>query len=267
MNEAEFIGEHAPEVETETVQEAVAEESNLSETEQKAFDQGWRPKEEFEGNEDNWKTAKEYIKDGEFISKIAELNRKMDLQKSEFNERLENTNKLNEARRKAEIEDLKAKQREAINMADEDAYDHAQKRIDTLEEAKVDTATQPQGKDPDIAEWEAKNEWINDPGDEKTAIAQGLFNNYLSKNKGHTAKQALDHIDARLATLYPVSNPRRDQPDATETGTKRPKQKNRDLSMDDLTQDEKQEWNQYGQLMFKDQKAFLKAVSDTRKKA
>ena len=29
MNEAEFIGEHAPEVETEAVQEEAAEESNL----------------------------------------------------------------------------------------------------------------------------------------------------------------------------------------------------------------------------------------------
>ena len=266
MNEAEFIGEHAPEVEPEAVQEEAAEESNLSETEQKAFDQGWRPKEEFEGNEDNWKTAKEYIKDGEFISKIAELNRRMDSQKAEFDERLDNTNKLNEARRTAEIEDLKAKQREAVNMADEDAYDHAQKKIDQLEESKVDVSNQPQGKDPAISEWEAKNEWINDPGDEKTSIAQGLFNNYLIKNKGHTAKQALEHVDSRLANLYPVSNPRRDQPDATETGTKRPKQKNRDLSMDDLTQDEKQEWNKYGQLMFKDQKSFLKAVADTRKK-
>ena len=262
MNEAEFIGEHAADVAPEVEQEV----SNLSETEQKAFDQGWRPKEEFEGNEDNWKTAKEYIKDGEFISKIAELNRRMDSQKAEFDERLDNTNKLNEARRTAEIEDLKAKQREAVNMADEDAYDHAQKKIDQLEESKVDVSNQPQGKDPAISEWEAKNEWINDPGDEKTSIAQGLFNNYLIKNKGHTAKQALEHVDSRLANLYPVSNPRRDQPDATETGTKRPKQKNRDLSMDDLTQDEKQEWNKYGQLMFKDQKSFLKAVADTRKK-
>ena len=267
MNEAEFIGTHAADVEPEVEQEGAQEERQLSETEQKAFDQGWRPKEEFEGNEDNWKTAKEYIKDGEFISKIAELNRRMDSQKAEFDERLENTNKLNEARRKAEIEDLKAKQREAVNNADEDAYDSAQKKIEKLEESKVDLVTAPQGKDPAISEWEDKNPWINNPDDEKTAIAQGLFNNYLSKNKGHTAKQALDHVDSRLANLYPVSNPRRDQPDATETGTKRPKQKNRDLSMDDLTQDEKQEWNQYGQLMFKDQKSFLKAVSDTRKKA
>jgi hypothetical protein len=267
MNEAEFIDEHAADVAPEVEQEDAAEESNLSATDQTAFDQGWRPKEEFKGDPDNWKTSKEYIKDGEFISKIADLNRRMDSQKADFDERLENTNKLNEARRKSEIEDLKAKQREAINMADEDAYDRAQKKIDTLEDSKADTDDQPQAKDPAITEWEAKNDWINNPNDEKTAIAQSIFNNYVGKNQGHTAKQALDHVDARLANLYPVSNPRRDQPDSTESGTKRPKQKNRDLSMDDLTQDEKQEWNQYGQLMFKDQKSFLKAVSDTRKKS
>jgi hypothetical protein len=266
MNEAEFIDEHAADVAPEVEQEDAAEESNLSATDQTAFDQGWRPKEEFKGDPDNWKTSKEYIKDGEFISKIADLNRRMDSQKADFDERLENTNKLNEKRRVDEVAELKRLQREAVDDRDTDAYDNAQTKIENLEKERDSTPAQ-QAKDPAITEWEAKNDWINNPNDEKTAITQSIFNNYLSKNQGHTAKQALDHVDARLANLYPVSNPRRDQPDSTESGTKRPKQKNRDLSMDDLTQDEKQEWNQYGQLMFKDQKSFLKAVSDTRKKS
>ena len=61
----------------------IEEESKLSETEQKAFDQGWRPQADFEGPEDNWKTAKEYVRDGEFLATIRELNQKVDNQKAE----------------------------------------------------------------------------------------------------------------------------------------------------------------------------------------
>ena len=266
MNEEEFIGEHVQSEEPEINEAEEQEVSRFNGTEQTAYNQGWRPEEEFEGKEGNWKTAKEYVKDGEFISKINDLNRKMDAQKIEFDERLENTNKLNEARRKAEIEDLKAKQREAVNNADEEEYDKAQAKIDKLEESPEVKQAAPT-KDAAIVDWENKNAWINDPSDERTAIAQGIWNNYSSQNPNSTAAEALAHVDSRINKLYPASNPRRDQPDANETPTRKPRQKGRELTMGDLTQDEQAEWNKYGSMMFKDQKAFLKAVTDTRKKA
>jgi hypothetical protein len=270
MNEAEFIGEHAEESAAPEVAEVAEQEApQLSETEQTAFDQGWRPEEEFEGKEGNWKTAKEYIKDGEFIGKINDLNRKIDAQKSEFDERLENTNKLNEARRKTEIADLKKAQREAVNNADEDAYDDAQSKIEKLEE-QPEVKPEAQRKDPAIAEWESKNAWINDPNDEKAAIAQGIWNNYANQNPNCTAQQALEHVDARLGKLYPVNNPRRGQPDANETPTRKPRQNNKDLTMNDLSPKEQSEWAQLGPTgagIFKDQKSFFKAVKDTRAKS
>lgn len=270
MNEADFIGEHSKEVDPVDPQVEQVEEQEdapkLSAIEQKAYDQGWRPQEDFEGPEENWKTAKEYVKDGEWISKVNELNRKMDAQKAEFNERLENTNKLNEARRKSEIEELKQRQRQAVDEADSDAYDRAQNKIDNLEKQADVTPVTP-GKDPDIAAWEEKNSWINNSSDEKTTIANSIFSNYTNQNPNATAKQALDHLDSRLKDLYPLaSNPRREQPDTTENPQRKPKAKNRSLSMDDLTQAEQNEWSMFGKTMFKTQDAFLKAVTDARKK-
>ena len=264
MSESEFIAEHAPE----GVEPEVAEQEGpqLNETEQSAYDQGWRPENEFEGKEGNWKTAKEYINHGEFIGQINELKREVKAQKSDFDERLENTNKLNEARRKSELADLKKTQREAVNNADEDAYDNAQAKIEQLEE-QTEVKPAAQGKDPAIVEWESKNAWINNPNDEKASIAQGIWNNYSNQNPNCTAQQALDHVDSRLEKLYPTGNPRREQPDTNETPTRKPRQKGRELTMGDLTQDEQAEWNMYGSVMFKDQKSFLKAVTDTRKKA
>jgi hypothetical protein len=272
MNEAEFIEENTEDEQNLDNKEQGQGEDNqnqapqLNETEQTAYDQGWRPEEDFEGKEGNWKTAKEYIKDGEFIGKINDLNRRMDAQKSEFDERLENTNKLNEKRRAEEVAELKRLQREAVDDRDTDAYDNAQTKIENLEKERDSTPAQ-QAKDPAITAWEAKNAWINDPNDEKAAIAQGIWNNYANQNPNCTAQQALEHVDARLGKLYPINNPRRDQPDSNETPVRKARQNNKDLTMNDLTPAEQNEWNQFGSSIFKDQKSFLKAVKDTRVKS
>jgi hypothetical protein len=244
------------------------EELQLTKIEQKAYDQGWRPQDDFTGDEDSWKTAREYVQYGEIITLVKQNKKDNEDLKRDFDERLENTNKLNEARRKSEISDLKTKQREAVDLADTDAYDVTQKKIDELESQAVTTQPAQQGKDPDITEWETKNPWINDPNDERTAVAQSIFNNYTAQNKGATNAQALAHVDGKISKLYPTenTNARRDQPNTTESVARKPQRRNKDLSMADLTGDEKEEWNMFGRTMFKSEKAFLKAVKDARVK-
>jgi hypothetical protein len=268
MDEASFIEQNteAEEGNNEIVETPEAEElPQLSATEQKAFDQGWRPEEEFDGPTENWKTAKEYVKDGEWISKVNELNRKFDSQKAEFDERLENTNKLNEARRQQEINDLKQEQRAAVDSADTEAFDSAQKKIENLESQPEKPAAKP-AQDPSIASWEEKNPWINEIGNEKAAIAQSVWQNYQTQNPTATVSQALAHVDERIGKLFPsAENPRRQQPDTNETPARRSKGKGKGLSMGDLTQAEQSEWAMFGKTMFKTEDKFLKAVADARK--
>jgi len=252
------------------LEEQQEEAVELTAIEQKAFDQGWRPEDDFEGDKDNWKTAKEYVKDGEWIGKINDLNRKFDDQQRQFDERLSNANKLSDARRKSEIDALRKEQKTAVSMADEDAYDAAQSKIDVIEQQTQDeatSATPQQNKDPVIAAWEAKNPWINDISNVKTAVTQGIWNSFIQQNPAATNQQALAHVDTELNKLYPTeynSNPRRNQPNSTENNQRKAKRTNKDLTMSDLTNDEMQEWNKFGKQIFKTEKAFLKTVKDTR---
>ncbi len=243
------------------------EAPQLSEVEQKAFDQGWRPQEDFKGPEDNWKTAKEYVRDGEWIEKLNELKGDISKQQREFDQRLENTNKLNEARRQAEIKKLKADQRNAVDMSDTEAYDQAQSSIEQLENEGVEAPAQQQGKDPVIAEWEAKNPWINEAGNDKSIYAQGVWNNYVQANPNATNQQALAHVDSKIETLFPAQkgNPRRQQPNTTENNNRRPSNKSKTLSMSDLTASERQDYDLFGSTMFTEAE-FLKTVADTRAK-
>ena len=249
-------------------EEQQEEQHKLSPIEQKAFDQGWRPQEEFKGPEENWKTPKEFIKDGEWLAQIKSLKQDQERQKQDFDDRLENTNKLHEARRQADIKKLKAQQRDAVDSADTEAYDAASEQIADLEgqEVKTTTTTEP-GKDPVIAAWEEKNPWFNDLNDERGSVAVGIYNTYANQNKGASSAQVLAHLDARMNRLYPTdnSNPRREQPNITENNPRRSSRKPKSLSMNDLTADERQEWNLFGSQMFTEAE-FLKTVSDTRTK-
>jgi len=242
------------------------EEIKLSDFEQKQYDEGWRPIDDFTGPEENWKTAKEFQRDGEWLAKLREKDQRLDRIEKDFNDRLENTNKLHEARRQADIKKLKAQQREAVNVQDTESFDHAQTQIEELEgqEVKPTTPTEP-GKDPVIAAWEEKNPWFNDMSDERGSVAVGIYNTFANQNKQATSAQVLAHVDARMDKLYPSNpgNPRRNQPNTTENNNRRSSRQSKGLSMVDLTADEKQEWNQFGSLMFTEAE-FLKTVADTR---
>ena len=243
------------------------EDLNLSEIEQEAYDQGWRPESEYTGKEGNWKTPITYIVDGKYYDEMKSTHAEIKQMKVDFDRRLENSNKLHVARTAREISDLKAQQRDAVMTSDTEAYDDAQKQIEKLEEAPVEVKKS-QTVDPVISEWESKNAWINDLTDERTPVAQGIWNQYIAKNPTASNAQAIDHVDSRMNALYPTnnSNPRRNQQNTNETPAKRGKKSSKTLTMGDLTQDEKSEWAMFGQTMFKDESAFLSAVKDARVK-
>ena len=257
----------------EDLPETKQEEEQLPEltaTEQKAFDQGWRPQEEFSGPEDNWKTAKEYVRDGEFLATIKEQNQKIDRMNSEFNTRLENSNKLHEAKREQEIKDLKAAQRDAVLEMDTDAYDSAQAKIENLESVTpVSNPEQPK-EDPAITSWRDGKDWLNDDDDDRTVFAVGVWNQYVNKNPSASTQQALEYVDGRIgkSKLFATGkeiNPRRNQPNVTENNQRPAKRQSKELSMADLTAAETNQWNQFGSTMFTE-KEFLKTVKDTRVK-
>jgi hypothetical protein len=250
-------------------QEEQQEEIKLSDFEQKQFDQGWRPLDDFTGPEENWKTAKEFQRDGEWLAKLREKDQRLDRIEKDFNDRLENTNKLHEARRDADIKKLKTQQREAVDTQDTDSFDRAQAEIDDLEKQEVKTTTTPAvpNEDPTITAWKAKNSWFEDVNDERGGVAVSIWNSYFQTNPTASNEQALKHIDTRIARLYPTSNenPRRNQPNSTENNTRRASRQSKGLSMSDLTGVERQEWNQFGSMMFTEAE-FLKTVADTRTK-
>lgn len=244
------------------------EELNLSPIEQKAWDQGWRPEEQFEGNPDNWKTAGEYVLFGEMQQQINEVKAEQRRKDAANEARIANLNKLHEAQRAQAIEDLKAQQRAAVEVADTDEFDRLQRQIDNHK--PVESTPAAPAKDPAIEEWEARNPWINDVESEKAQQAQAFWA-VAGQKPGATAASALAYVDVQMAKLYPEesapANPRREMATMTEQSRSqgRSRRGSRELTMSDLTRDEQMQWQQFGQAMFSSEKDFLKAVADSRK--
>ena len=55
--------------------ETIAPAPELSPTEQKAMEAGWVPQDQWEGDPDQWRPAKEFVDRGELFKKIEDQNR------------------------------------------------------------------------------------------------------------------------------------------------------------------------------------------------
>ena len=247
-------------------QEEIQEAPELSSFEQDQWDKGWRPEAEFAGEPDNWKTAKEYAMYGDFQDQLHSMKNDFRRKEGEFDNRITNLNVLHEKQQESTVAALRAQQRQAVEEADTERYDRLQSEIDGQHTVEIVQPTV--AKDPLIAEWENKNTWINDPNDERTKQANA-FLTIASSKPGATIQSSLKYVDEQLEKLHPSAvpvNPRRENPTMTEQGGKpTPRKRSRDLTMNDLTQAEANEWQQFGSSMFKSEKEFLKAVSDARK--
>lgn len=254
----------------EQVEEQEDDLSDLSPAEQKAWADGWRPEDQFEGNKANWKTAGEYNLYGEMQVQIRDAKSEARRVAADADARIANLNRLHQAQQESTIAELRRQQRDAVSDMDTEKYDQLQDKIDKTQAAVVQQPQQ-QGKLPQIEEWERNNAWSADANDDRTRQANSFYAIAIQK-PGATIESCLEYVDNNLAKLYPElskakSNPRREIQTMTEqSSTPRPRNRGgKELSMSDLTQSERSDWEKFGKMMFNDEKQYLKSVSDARK--
>lgn len=168
--------EHEDEATAETERERI---------EARARRQGWVPQDEFRGRPETWKSAEQFLEDGNSNLRIAnERADKLDRDLAAANQRLEesgqvlrqltdqigsiqsrfvNADKAAYDRARAE---LRAEMRNAVENADTEAHDRAQRQLDAMDRAPPPTETPPRPTSPAPAPTEQVPEAIK-------AIARG----------------------------------------------------------------------------------------------
>ena len=237
-------------------------EHQLSDTEQRASQQGWVAKEDYSGNPDDWRGAKDFLEFGSLVKRVKQQNEQMKTMQSSFDDRLSNVNALHKGQLQSQMAQLNTQFAEAVDDRDTDKAESIKDQQASVNNQLryLDREQQrtPENNDNAVkAQWELDNSWVNTNTD-KALEAKGVYASAL--NVGKSIPEALEMVDNAVAKYNRSGNSNRAAPASVSSGRSSSRnQGGRSLSINDVSH---QEMQMRG--MFKDEKSFLKAVQDSR---
>lgn len=204
--------------------------------EEEARSRGWTPKDEFKGDETRWIDAETFVKNAETKMPLLTKENKQLKDKIEYLERT--VKKLTKAEQMAysnAIEDLKAKQREAVEYGDVKAHDAISEKIDKLRADMTDDAP-PEDPKAAFVEFREANEWYDLgglPGATDTerrarALADRVADKFtaqgMQQEPGMTPAKFFAKVAEEVREQLPMldAKPARQKPQSDVAGTTRP---------------------------------------------
>lgn len=206
------------------------ETREYSEVEQQAIEQGWRPKEEWEGDETKWRSAKEFVERGELYSKIDTMGRDLKDTKKALKMLQEHHSKLKEVEYNKALTELKAAQKKNLESGDADAYLETTELLTDLKaEQKAREVYQeqmPEQVDPRFTAWVEKNKWYaQEPAMKKHADLIGEV--YARQNPDLEPVDVLSYVTKEIKEKFKDKfvNPNRNKQTVEGRGTSAPASK------------------------------------------
>lgn len=257
-------------------QENLDEQPVVSNAEKKAIKLGWKPKDEWTDREEDWTSAKRFLQTREIVESNKHLRSDIDRMNHDFDNRIQNLQKLHEQNLDSQIEALKDKRDSAAQDADMDTYHAVNKQLDDLEKqpapASVDNNSQQLVNNivnhPVTQSFIQENPWIREDG-AKGIYGKKIFSDWIAQNTNNpnaTLEQGLKLVKESVNREFQQTNPNRDTNQSMGdkgSGPRKTAPKNR-LSMNDLSRVENNIWHAMGKT-WKNEEDFLQAVADSRK--
>ena len=209
--------EEVKKVETDS-KETDPSESTPAETEARKI--GWKPEEEYEGEEGKWVSAEEFVS----RAPLYEKNRKLSKQLKEINKTVEqlkeHNKKIEEVAYQRAIDTLKAEKVKALDEGDHKAVADIDDKILDL---KKDPLREKQDKknNPEFDEWVGRNDWYNKDREMRYyADAIGLA--YADENDHPDAEEVYAYAERKVRERFPEKfrNQNRSKTPSVEGGTK-----------------------------------------------
>lgn len=195
-----------------------------TEHEVRASEQGWVPKDEWTGNPDDWRPAKEFLDRGELFKKIDEQKRELKQIKQAMEEFGKHHARVRDLEFKRAIDHLKAQKKEALEAGDADAVVEIDDKIAAQREAQkqVEVKPQPQAAEPnqDFVRWQARNPWYGTDRAMK-AVADTVAQDLVGRGESDPVR-ILQAVDREIRKEFPhkFENPNRQRAGAVEGNTK-----------------------------------------------
>lgn len=215
--------------------------------ESQAREQGWKPKEEYDGDPEKWKPAKEFVERGELFGKIDTLGKDLKETRKALKMLQEHHAKVKETEYKRAVDELKTLQKKHLEEGNSDGYLEATELLTDLKAEQkarsVVAESQPQGPDPRFVNWVSANKWYEKDAEmRKYADVVGL--GYSKSNPDLDPEDVLKYVEGEVKARFKDKfvNPNRTKPSAVEgAGSVTPTSK----SSFELTDDERRVMNSF----------------------
>lgn len=195
--------------------------------EERALEMGWRPKEEFEGDEVDFIDAAEFVRRGPLFEKIETQNREIKAVKKALESFKEHYTKVQETEFNRALAQLKASQKQALVDGDTDLFYELNEEIDSAKE-KVAELKAEQGKtiteeppvNPQFLAWKNRNPWYESQS--YMRVFADDLGTELAKN-GEAPDVILKKVEAAVRKEFPnkFRNPNKDTAQSVESSSTR----------------------------------------------
>jgi hypothetical protein len=193
----------------------------LNEVEVRASEQGWVPKEEWSGEPDAWRPAKEFLDRGELFKKIDDQNKVIKDMRRTMEEFSKHHARVAQAEYKRALDDLRNQKRAALEVGDADALlEIDEKMAEVREESRqqVNPVTVPTAPEPHplFVAWVQKNGWY-ETNKAMRAYADKVGVE-LGQAGGLSTSEILSEVEKHVKKefAHKFENPRRAAPAAVE---------------------------------------------------
>jgi len=196
-----------------------------TEAEEQALEQGWRPKSEWTGDPDKWRSAKEFNERGELFGKIDSMGRDLKDTKRALKMLQEHHSKVKEVEYNKAVTELKALQKRHLEEGNSDGYLEAS---DILSDLKAEQKARevirentPQAPDPRFLQWQDSNKWYTNDA-EMRRYADMIGQGYANQNPGTDPVDVLKYVTSEVKSKYKdkFTNPNRNRPNAVDGGVR-----------------------------------------------
>lgn len=222
-----------------TSAEQTPQEPQVSVIEQKALDQGWVPEDQWEGNPEDWRPAKEFVDRGELFKKIDDVRRENKALRQGHEELLKHHQRVRQAAYEEALATLKAQKKAALAEGDVDAIVEIDEKIDEQKEIHRQTRTeqvqQAAQPDPVFEAWISKNAWYTSDAAMKGAADEVARQTFLRGTRDK--EDILAAVEREIKKAFPqkFENPRRASAPAVEgSASKAGTSKRDDVDMSDV---------------------------------
>ena len=184
------------------------EAPEYTEVEKAAMAQGWKPKDQWDGDPNQHRSAREYLDRGELLGKIKSQNQQLGEFREAIKQMADHNKRVYQAGFEQAIKDLKAQKMMALKDGDAEAVlaidDKIEEQRGKLEEVKaqqVKISAPPKVSDT-TTNWLAVNQWYQTETAMKYA-ANGFAADFASRNPNASEEEIYAFIDKEIRKEFP----------------------------------------------------------------